>query len=71
MNQIKYAVKVGADDRSSTCYLLLAAQGRDYKKSFRLDKSSSPFYDTTVIKGLPHTVCDIPGYHRRSIDYGP
>jgi len=26
VNRIKYAVKVGADDRSSTCYLLLAAQ---------------------------------------------
>ena len=44
VNRIRYAVKVGADDR---CYLLLSAQERDYKNKFCLDYYS-PFYDTAI-----------------------
>ena len=44
VNRIRYAVKVGADDRR---YLLLSAQERDYKNKFCLDYYS-PFYDTAI-----------------------
>ena len=60
MNRIRYAVKVGADDR---CYLLLSAQERDYKKVFVLIRVNhpsldhySPFYDAAIIGGTSGTV---------------